>query len=55
MLIRIIFFVFIFNIEVVAQQIKENEIITQDIPNRPLHSIGEFSEKNIKLSSFFFE
>lgn len=53
MLIRIIFFVFIFNIEVVAQQTNENEIITQDIPNRPLHSIGEFSEKNIKLSSFF--
>ena len=53
MLIRIIFFVFIFNIEVVAQQTNENKIITQDIPNRPLHSIGEFSEKNIKLSSFF--
>ena len=53
MLIRIIFLVFIFYIEVVAQQTNENEIITQDIPNRPLHSIGEFSEKNIKLSSFF--
>lgn len=53
MLIRIIFFVFIFNFEVVAQQTNYNEIVAQDIPNRPLHSIGEFYEKNIKVSSFF--